>query len=77
MASWSFNPQTMSTDDDHKGLLRRVEIDEAIHRLLGAGITNQLELTRIVAALTGLSKKEVRFNVELMCRPTQERLVEA
>lgn len=76
MASWSFNPATMSTDDD-KGLLRRVQIDEAIHRLLGAGITNQLELTRIVAALTGLSKKEVRFTVELMCRPTQERLVEA
>ena len=62
----------MSTDDGRE-LLRRVQIDEAIHRLLGAGITNQLELTRILAALTGLSMKEVTFNVELICRPLQER----
>ena len=74
--SWSFNPKTMSTDDD-TGLLRRVQIDEAVHRLLAIGITNQLELTRIVAGLTGLSTKEVRFTVELMCRPQQERLVDA
>lgn len=76
MSSWSFNPATMTTDDD-RGLLRRVQIDEAILRLLAIGITNQLELTRIVTALTGLPKKEVRFTVELVCRPMQERLVDA
>ena len=74
--SWSFNPQTMTTDDE-RGLLRRVQMDEAIHRLLAVGITNQLELTRIVAALTGLSAKEVRFTVELICRPILERMVDA
>src|SRR5690242_20415491 len=58
--NWSFNRRTMSTDDD-QGPLRRVQIDEAIHRLIAAGITNQLELTRILAALTGLSTKEIRF----------------
>lgn len=73
---WSFNPQTMSTDDD-RGLLRRVQIDEAIHRLRAAGITNQHELTRIVSALTGLSTNEVKFTVQLICQPTQERLVDA
>lgn len=74
--SWEFNPETMSTGDD-KGLLRRVQIDEAIYLLILAGMTNQLEITRVVSALTGLSTAEVRFNVELAFKPTQERMVDA
>lgn len=65
--TWSFNPKTMKTDDDGTAPIRRIHVEEAIHRLSDAGIRSRPQLVAIVTALSGLSKKEVAFNVDLVC----------
>lgn len=66
MTSWSFNPKTMRTDDEGDAPLRRVQVEEAIARLLTV-VPSRPQLVSIVTALSGLSKKEVAFNVDLVC----------
>lgn len=66
--SWSFNPKTMRTDDEGNAPLRRVEMEEAIERLMAAGIRSRIQLVSIICALSSnVSKDEVAFNVELVC----------
>jgi hypothetical protein len=64
--SWSFNPKTMRTDDEAEAPIRRIHVEEAIARLSNIGIRSRPQLVSIVTALSGLSKKEVTFNVELV-----------
>lgn len=64
--TWSFNSNTMRTDDEGEAPIRRVHVEEAIARLSNIGIRSRPLLVSIVASLSGLSKKEVAFNVELV-----------
>lgn len=58
----------MKTDDDGDAPIRRVHVEEAIHRLSEAGIRSRLQIIAIVTALSGLSRKEIAFNVDLVCQ---------
>jgi hypothetical protein len=64
--SWSFNKSTMKTDDDDNGLIRRVQVEDAIHRLAAGGFRSRSQLVGIVSALSSLHPKEIAFNVELV-----------
>lgn len=64
--TWHYNPATMKTDDQAEAPIRRVHVEEAIHRLAAAGIRSRPQLISIVSALSSLSTKEVAFNVELV-----------
>ncbi len=62
--SWSYNPITQSTESS-TGIVKREQIEEATHVLYEAGIRNQLLIVDVLKALSGLSKGEIKFNVEL------------
>lgn len=64
--TWHYNPATMKTDDQAEAPIRRVHVEEAIARLSSIGIRSRPLLVSIVASLSGLSKKEVAFNVEMV-----------
>ncbi|HEY1599263.1 MAG TPA: hypothetical protein VGG64_06650 [Pirellulales bacterium] len=63
--SWSYDPKTRLTDATTH-VLPRTKVEDAIALLVEAGIWNQYEITRIVKALSGLGRGEVRFNVNLV-----------
>ncbi|HEX3659380.1 MAG TPA: hypothetical protein VHV55_26565 [Pirellulales bacterium] len=65
--SWRYNPKTMRTEPEADGVLKRAEVDEAIVRLLKAGIRNRNEIADCLSALTGLTWGEVAFAVNLVC----------
>lgn len=62
---WTYDPQTQTTGDS-AGIIPRVQMEEAIARLIAAGIRNRLEIIRILCCLTELSDGEVGFNVDLV-----------
>lgn len=64
--TWTFDPKTRRADDED-GLIPRVKVEEAIHRLFQVGIRSRPQLVSILAALTRLSKKEAEFNVDMVC----------
>ncbi len=73
--SWTYNPDTMKTDE-RADPLQRTCLEEAIDRLHKNVTRNQFEIEDIVVALSGLSKKEVRFNIRLVLGDYQCRLRE-
>jgi hypothetical protein len=65
--SWRYNPQTQQTEPQPDGVLPRCALEGAIERMLQAGITNRHEIADCLAALSGLSHREVAFTVKLVC----------
>jgi len=65
--SWRYNPQTMRTEPQPDGVLGRAALEEAVERLMKAGIRNRNEIADCLSALTGLSWGEVAFTVNLVC----------
>lgn len=63
--SWSYDAKTKLAGGEAEAPLRRVHVEEAINRLSSIGISPH-QAIGIVTALSGLSKKEVAFNVELV-----------
>ncbi len=58
---WTLNEPTTRAH----GIIPRELIEESADRLVNFGITNQLLIVDILAALSGLKREEVRFNVDL------------
>ncbi|MGC3970609.1 MAG: hypothetical protein QM775_25720 [Pirellulales bacterium] len=54
------------TTDERTDPLQRICLEEAIERLHRNVTRNQFEIEDIVCALSGLGKKEVRFNIKLV-----------
>lgn len=65
--SWRYNPQTQATEPQPNGLLTRIVLEDAIERMLNAGIRNRNEIADCLTALSGLSWGEVAFSVNLVC----------
>jgi uncharacterized membrane protein YjjP (DUF1212 family) len=63
--SWLYDPKKQKTDE-RTDPLQRICLEEAIDRLHRNVTRNQFEIEDIVTALSGLSKKEVRFNIRLV-----------
>ncbi len=62
---WSYNPTTQKTTDA-AGIIPRVKVEEAIDLMRGVGMQNRVLMVDVLAALSGLSKPEIRFNVDLV-----------
>lgn len=65
---WTYDPNSQTTDDGHD-LLRRTDLDEAVERLRRAGIRNRSLLVDVLQALSGLSRGEVQFTVDMALLP--------
>lgn len=63
--SWLYNAQTMKTDE-RTDPLQRICLEEAIERLHKNVTKNVFEIEDIIRALSGLGRKEVRFNIQLV-----------
>ena len=63
---WSYNYKTKRTDDC-SGILPRARLEEAAEALIAGGF-NTVIVTDVLAALSGVSRGEVAFNVELVLR---------
>jgi hypothetical protein len=64
--SWRYNPITMLTEPRPDGLIERTDLEEAIERMTKAGIRNRNEIADCLAALSGLSRGEVAFTINLV-----------
>ncbi len=64
---WNYDPQKRTTGDERSGLIQRAGLEEAIEALLAAGIGNRPLIVDVLTALSGLSRQEVSFNVNLAC----------
>lgn len=63
--SWTYDPMTQRTDTP-EGIIPRVMVEEAVARMHAAGFTHKSEIVRVLSCLSGLSAKEVSFNVDLV-----------
>ena len=68
--TWTYDPKTQKTDQP-AGIVPRVLLEEAVARLYAAGFTHKSEIVRVMSCLTGLSAKEVSFNVDLVFSETK------
>jgi hypothetical protein len=62
--SWSYNAERRTTGDSH-GIIPRVRLEESAEVLYAAGIRNRPLIVDVLKALSGLSRAEVKFNVDL------------
>lgn len=69
--SWTYDPQTQKTDERNDPLHRN-SVEEAVQRLYSV-TTNVFFIEDVIRALTGLSKGEVHFNVQLVLGVNQHR----
>lgn len=63
--SWTYDPKTQRTDTP-EAIIPRVLVEEAVARLHAAGFRHKSEIVRVLSCLSGLSAKEVSFNVDLV-----------
>lgn len=64
--NWRYCPETRKTEPEPDGVLCRASLEEAVERLMKAGIRNRNEIADCLSALTGLSWGEVAFTINLV-----------
>jgi hypothetical protein len=65
--SWAYDPKTKTTGPASKGLINRLQLEDAIDALRAAGIRNRNQLVDALVNLCGdISKSEIKFNVDLV-----------